>query len=82
MLIGISACKKDQFTTKPQLKFKSVSPQVLYPNQVIEFQIEYSDKEGIKTIIDKLQEKSYRYGINFRTIDSDHFYINNNVFYI
>ena len=46
MLIGISACKKDQFTTKPQLKFKSVSPQVLYPNQVIEFQIEYSDKEG------------------------------------
>lgn len=46
MLTGISACKKDQYTTRPQLKFKSVSPQVLYPNQVIEFQIEYTDKEG------------------------------------
>ena len=46
MLIGISACKKDQFTTKPQLKFKSVSPLVLNPNQLIEFQLEYTDKEG------------------------------------
>jgi hypothetical protein len=41
-----AACSKDKFTTKPQLEFKSVNTQVLYPNQLLEFTIHYTDREG------------------------------------
>ena len=45
-LIVIVACKKDKFNTTPQLTFKEVNTQVLSPNQVIIFRLEYTDKEG------------------------------------
>ncbi len=46
ILIGLAACTKDKFNTVPQLKFKSVSTNVLYPDQAIQFKLEYTDKEG------------------------------------
>lgn len=42
-LIG---CSKDSFTTKPQLKFKSVNTNVLSRNQSITFTLEVTDAEG------------------------------------
>jgi hypothetical protein len=45
-ILYLTACKKDKFTTKPQLTFKSVNTEVLYPNQLIEFTIHYTDREG------------------------------------
>lgn len=44
--ISFAACKKDKFTTKPQLEFKEVSPTVLQPNQSIIFTLHYTDREG------------------------------------
>jgi hypothetical protein len=46
ILVGITACTKDQFTTAPKLTFKQVNTQELSPGQLIEFQLEYTDKEG------------------------------------
>ncbi|MEP6514530.1 MAG: hypothetical protein ABJA79_11715 [Parafilimonas sp.] len=46
VLLILSACTKDQFTTKPQLTFKSVSTNVLPIDQSIIFSIDYTDKEG------------------------------------
>lgn len=45
-LLGFAACSKDKFNTTPQLKFESVNTQTLYPDQVIQFKLEYTDKEG------------------------------------
>jgi hypothetical protein len=45
-LIIIAACKKDQYTTKPQLSFKKLNTNVLLPNQLLSFTLEYTDKEG------------------------------------
>jgi hypothetical protein len=45
-VLCLTACQKDKFTTKPQLTFKSVNTQVLYPNQLIQFTIHYTDREG------------------------------------
>ena len=44
--ISFAACKKDKFTTKPQLEFKEVSPTVLQPNQSIIFTLHYTAREG------------------------------------
>ena len=41
-----NACSKDKFSVKPQLTFKSVNTDVLYPNQILEFQLHYTDKDG------------------------------------
>jgi hypothetical protein len=42
----LTACKKDKFTTKPQLTFKEVNTQELAPNQIIRFTMHYTDREG------------------------------------
>jgi hypothetical protein len=39
-------CKKDRFTTKPQLKFESVNTQVLDRGQILSFKLSYTDLEG------------------------------------
>ncbi len=45
-VLGLSACSKDKFSTKPQLTFKSVNTQTLAPEQIIKFTLHYTDKEG------------------------------------
>lgn len=39
-------CKKSKFTTTPQLRIKSVSPDVVPINGSVTFTIEFTDKEG------------------------------------
>lgn len=45
-LICVAACKKDQFTTKPQLTFKSVNATSFVQGDQMEFVLDYTDKEG------------------------------------
>ena len=45
-LLTIAACNKDQFTTKPQLTFKPLNQTEYHLGDIIEFQIDYTDKEG------------------------------------
>jgi hypothetical protein len=40
------ACKKDTYTTKPQISVKSINSKELSPGGVLIFQIEFTDKEG------------------------------------
>ncbi|MES2005774.1 MAG: hypothetical protein V4450_14745 [Bacteroidota bacterium] len=40
------ACKKDAYTTKPQLSVKSISSTTLSQGNLLLFQIEFTDKEG------------------------------------
>jgi hypothetical protein len=42
----LSGCKKDKFSSKPSLKFKSVSTTVLPPGQLIQFTLSFTDAEG------------------------------------
>jgi hypothetical protein len=42
----IIGCSKDKFTTKPQLKFKSVNTNVLDVDQIIRFTLSFTDAEG------------------------------------
>jgi hypothetical protein len=42
----VSSCNKDKFTTKPQLTLKSISPNPLPNNSIIQFDIQFTDKEG------------------------------------
>ncbi len=42
----IAGCGKNKFTTAPQLQFKSVNTHVLDHNQVIQFKLSLTDKEG------------------------------------
>jgi hypothetical protein len=44
--ISIIACNKDEFTTKPQLTFKSVNTQRLVRGTNITFSLGFTDKEG------------------------------------
>jgi hypothetical protein len=44
--VCIAACNKDQFTTKPQITFKSLNTQQLSAEQIIRFTLHYTDKEG------------------------------------
>ena len=48
ILIGLIfiGCSKESFTTIPQLKFKSVNTNKLFPNQLIQFTLSFTDKEG------------------------------------
>ena len=41
-----SGCGKSKFTTAPQLQYKSVNTNVLDHNQIIEFTLRLTDKEG------------------------------------
>ncbi len=45
MLITVT-CKKDSFTTKPQLKIKSVNATEIFGDQTLEFIIRLTDKEA------------------------------------
>ncbi len=42
----LTDCNKDKFTTRPQLTFKEVTTQELFPNQTIVFILHYTDREG------------------------------------
>lgn len=46
IILGITACKKDAYTTRPQLTFKSVNGKTFGSNSAIIFSIEFTDKEG------------------------------------
>lgn len=39
-------CTKDKFTSKPELKYKSVNTKVLNRNQTLSFTLEVTDSEG------------------------------------
>jgi hypothetical protein len=40
------ACSKDKFTTKPQLKVKSVNDNFIEPGEILRIIIEFTDAEG------------------------------------
>lgn len=40
------SCKKDKYTTVPQLKYKSVNTKVLHPGETIIFTLSFTDAEG------------------------------------
>ena len=44
--VGFFACTKSKFTTKPQLKFKSVNSKDISGSQILEFKLRLTDKEG------------------------------------
>ena len=46
LLLLTVACTKDNFTTKPQLKIKSVNSTEIFGNQTLEFIIRLTDKEA------------------------------------
>ena len=51
LLLGFSilffmACKKDKFTTEPQLKFKSISPTTAIKGNIINLNVSFTDDEG------------------------------------
>lgn len=47
ILIGIAVgCKKDVFTDRPYLAFKSISGTVIGPGQTLEINLEFADKDG------------------------------------
>lgn len=41
-----NSCNKNKYTNKPQLSFKSVNTSILNPNQVITFDIDFTDAQG------------------------------------
>ncbi len=45
-IIIITACNKDKYTDAPQISLKSVNTTVLYPNNVLTFDITVTDKQG------------------------------------
>jgi hypothetical protein len=46
ILLFLFSCKKDKFTTKPQLKYKSVNNKVFRSGDVIQFTLSFTDAEG------------------------------------
>jgi len=46
LLTVVYACKKDKYTTEPQIKFKSVTPGTAIVGDIISFRVEFTDKEG------------------------------------
>lgn len=42
----LAACSKDKYTTRPQLKYKSVNTKTLNRNQTLNFTLEVTDAEG------------------------------------
>ncbi len=41
-----AACKKEKYTTEPQIKFKSISPSVAVKTNIISFICSFTDQEG------------------------------------
>lgn len=65
------ACKKDQFTTRPQLKFKSVNTELVLSNQSLVFYLQVTDKEGDFTGQSRVySEKVSRHCADTETKDS------------
>lgn len=46
IVVIIVACAKDKFQTRPQIKVKSVSSNVISPGETLSITLEYTDKEG------------------------------------
>ena len=46
IVVGMIACGKDKFETKPQLTLRSKSPDVVPVNGTLRLNVEYTDKEG------------------------------------
>ena len=46
IVLGMIACGKDKFETKPQLTLRSKSPDIVPVNGTLRLNIEYTDKEG------------------------------------
>jgi hypothetical protein len=46
LLLLISACKKNEFSTTPSLKFKSVNTTQLRNQELIQFNLSFTDAEG------------------------------------
>ncbi|MBA4198727.1 MAG: hypothetical protein C0459_14355 [Chitinophaga sp.] len=46
IMFAISACKKDQFTSKPQLSFKSINTTTISSGDILNFNITFTDAEG------------------------------------
>ncbi|UEG49695.1 hypothetical protein LK994_13720 [Ferruginibacter lapsinanis] len=57
-------CKKDKFTTAPQLKYKSVNTKVLDKGQILKFTLGFTDSEGdVDSIF--LREVNPKCSLNF-----------------
>jgi hypothetical protein len=56
--IGLNACDKNEFNTKPTLKLRSVNTKVVPVNGTLSFEFEVTDKEG--DITDSLWVKKIR----------------------
>ncbi len=46
LIVALAACNKDKFQTKPQIKIKSQSSEVVGPNTFLRVVLEFTDKEG------------------------------------
>lgn len=46
VLAVLFACTKDKFTTKPQLKIKSVNDKFIEPGEILRIVVEFTDAEG------------------------------------
>lgn len=46
LALGMLACNKDEFQTKPQIKILSVTPGVVPISQTLTVTLEFTDKEG------------------------------------
>ncbi|WP_158559281.1 hypothetical protein [Deminuibacter soli] len=63
--IALAACSKDQFSTKPQLTFKSVNDTSFVQRQLMTFKIDFTDKEG------DIQDTLWVQKISFTCSDGD-----------
>jgi len=45
-LFAIISCGKDKYTTKPQIKIKSVTPNEMTRDNILSILLEFTDKEG------------------------------------
>lgn len=72
LLIIIAACNKDKFTTKPQLKIKSVSTDVVPVGGSVRYTLEFTDKEG--DVNDSLFVKKVRLNRNVVPTNLDSFW--------
>lgn len=45
-ILLLTGCKKNKYTTVPQLKYKSVNTTVLAPGNIIRFTLSFTDAEG------------------------------------
>jgi hypothetical protein len=81
LLLGFGACKKDNFTTAPQIKFKSISPDFAASNittvnkeSAPKLTIEVTDAEGdLGFIIGKDTSRVYVKNLKSNNIDSFNF---------